>query len=397
MLPILECRRDVAGRFSAHAMLMLVLLWSALMAAQTTISTGSIQGVIMDASGAVVAGAKVTITDKSTGQVIAITSTSSGTYSSGALTPSDYDVRVEAKGFKTSDETVSAQVGVTASGNFKLQVGEAAAAVEVQAGELQVNTEQATVQGVAQGDRAYRAQRVLQEAGPPAAAVTQAAHRDGHLTVPSAVSMANCPAREGRDRAVTFRQLHGDRVTGVLPAGSHPVKTGHRGHWVSKRRHGRPLAGHVSACWISRCLSWDGEAYRSQQPQAGRLQPFGDDRCEQAKGRVPESRISVAATAHRGGVELDRGGDQPATAPKCHQYSRCRHDQPSTVPAASVSMTWSPRPGTRMSRVMLPSSISQNLSAHAALIEQALAGREHHRCAVPGQRRALLCGERGEE
>ena len=148
MIPILECRRDVATRFIAHALLMLVLLWSALIAAQTTISTGSIQGVITDASGAVVAGAKVTITDKSTGQVIAITSTSSGTYSSGALTPGDYDVRVEAKGFKTSDATVSAQVGVTTSGNFRLQVGEAGQVIEVQAGELQVNTEQATVQGV---------------------------------------------------------------------------------------------------------------------------------------------------------------------------------------------------------------------------------------------------------
>jgi len=148
MIPILECRRNVATRFIAHALLMLVLLWSALIAAQTTISTGSIQGVITDASGAVVAGAKVTITDKSTGQVIAITSTSSGTYSSGALTPGDYDVRVEAKGFKTSDATISAQVGVTTSGNFRLQVGEAGQVIEVQAGELQVNTEQATVQGV---------------------------------------------------------------------------------------------------------------------------------------------------------------------------------------------------------------------------------------------------------
>ena len=148
MTLISECRRNVATRFFVAAMLMIVLAWSSSVGAQTTISTGSIQGIITDASGAVVAGAKVTITDKATGQVIAITSTSSGTYSSGALTPGDYEVRVEAKGFKTSDETISAQVGVTTSGNFRLQVGEAGQMIEVQADTLQVNTEQATVQGV---------------------------------------------------------------------------------------------------------------------------------------------------------------------------------------------------------------------------------------------------------
>ncbi len=113
------------------------------------------------------------------------------------------------------------------------------------------------------GDRADRAQRVLQAAGPPAAAVTQAAHRDRHLADAKRGQHRELPRREGRDRAVTFRQLHGDRVTGVLPAGSHPVKAGHRGRWVSKRRHGRLPAGHVSACRISRCLTWAGVAYRS--------------------------------------------------------------------------------------------------------------------------------------
>jgi hypothetical protein len=76
MTLISECRRNVVVRPRVHAMLMLVLLCASLAGAQTTISTGSIQGVITDSSGAVVAGAKVTITDKSTGQVIAITSTS---------------------------------------------------------------------------------------------------------------------------------------------------------------------------------------------------------------------------------------------------------------------------------------------------------------------------------
>jgi hypothetical protein len=116
--------------------------------AQTTISTGSVQGTVTDQSGALVAGAKVTISNKSTGRVINVSTTSAGAYASGALTPGDYVVRVEAKGFKTSEAAFTVQVGVTSSGNIKLQVGEATQVVEVQASEVQVNTEQATVQGV---------------------------------------------------------------------------------------------------------------------------------------------------------------------------------------------------------------------------------------------------------
>ena len=67
--------------------------------AQSTVATGSIQGSVTDPNGAVVPGATITITNKATGQASKTTSTASGTYSSGALTPGDYEVRIEAKGF----------------------------------------------------------------------------------------------------------------------------------------------------------------------------------------------------------------------------------------------------------------------------------------------------------
>lgn len=140
--------RDLCSPKSLVVVLAILVVCSFSLHAQTTISTGSIQGTVTDQSAAVVPSAKVSITNKATGRIITVSSTTAGTYTSGALTPGNYTVRVEAQGFKTSELTVTVQVGVTASGNIKLQVGQANQVIEVQASELEVNTEQATVQGV---------------------------------------------------------------------------------------------------------------------------------------------------------------------------------------------------------------------------------------------------------
>jgi Carboxypeptidase regulatory-like domain len=115
--------------------------------AQITVSTGSIVGTVTDASGAVVSGAKVTISG-STGQTVKTTSGAQGGYSTGNLVPGAYTVRVEAKGFKTAQLPVDVQVNNTANGSVKLEIGQESTIVDVQASDVQVNTEQATVQGV---------------------------------------------------------------------------------------------------------------------------------------------------------------------------------------------------------------------------------------------------------
>ena len=137
--------RCCAARLVLFAVLM--LMSSRLLLAQS-VGTGSIQGTVTDQSGAVFGGAKVTITNKATRSAIQLTSSSAGTYSSGPLQPGDYTVRVEAKGFKTAEIPIVAQVGVVSSANVKLQVGQESQVVEVQGTEVGVNTEQATVQGV---------------------------------------------------------------------------------------------------------------------------------------------------------------------------------------------------------------------------------------------------------
>src|SRR5258708_33439736 len=116
--------RCTALRRLAMVIGLCIFFSAAYVLAQTTISTGSIVGTVTDPSGAVVGGAKVLISNKGTNQVITTTTTSSGSFASGALTPGDYTVRVEAGGFTTAQETVVVQVNTTASANIKLAVGQ---------------------------------------------------------------------------------------------------------------------------------------------------------------------------------------------------------------------------------------------------------------------------------
>src|SRR5260221_343089 len=125
-----------------------VLLAPIALVAQTTNSTGSIQGTVTDPTGAIVSGAKITVTSKDKGQVIHATTTSAGTYTSGSLVPGEYTLRVESEGFKTMELSLVVQVGVTSAGNIQLHLGQAAQVIEVHDSDVRVNTEQAIIQGV---------------------------------------------------------------------------------------------------------------------------------------------------------------------------------------------------------------------------------------------------------
>jgi hypothetical protein len=115
---------------------------------QAGLSTGSVQGAILDPNGSSVPGAKVSITSKATGQTANSEVTSTGEYNSGSLTPGVYVVRVEASGFKVVEKTITVQVGVVSAGTITLEVGSGATTVTVEASAVQLDTEQSTVQGV---------------------------------------------------------------------------------------------------------------------------------------------------------------------------------------------------------------------------------------------------------
>src|SRR5262249_41628441 len=85
---------------------------------------------------------------KSTGQLISTQTNASGVYNSGALVSGDYTVRAEAKGFQTVEHRLVVQVNTTTNGNLQLPVGSSSQVVEVGGPAVQVNTDQATVQGI---------------------------------------------------------------------------------------------------------------------------------------------------------------------------------------------------------------------------------------------------------
>jgi len=129
------------------ALLAVPAMLSSAALAQTTVATGSILGTVTNDSGAVVRDAQVTITGP-TGQTIIATTDEQGIYSSGLLVPGVYTVRVAAKGFKTAKLPLDVKVDTAANGSVKLQVGPQSVVVIEPAIEVQVNTEQATIQGV---------------------------------------------------------------------------------------------------------------------------------------------------------------------------------------------------------------------------------------------------------
>lgn len=117
----------------------LLLLASAVMAQS---ALGRLSGVVRDQNGAVVAGAKVEVTNEGTKQlVVNVTSNDEGIFFVPQLSPGSYLVKIEVAGFKTASYTqVKIEPGQEYSLAAALEVGAANETVEVAAGTDLVNT-----------------------------------------------------------------------------------------------------------------------------------------------------------------------------------------------------------------------------------------------------------------
>ncbi len=131
-----------------------VVLWLAACLVLCGQSTQSIQGLVTDNSGAVVPGAKITITNTATGVSRTVETNNTGNYSIPLVEVGDYEIRCEMQGFKTETvRGVRVETAAQVRQDFTLQVGNVTETVEVSAAAVLLTTENATVGGVIENKR----------------------------------------------------------------------------------------------------------------------------------------------------------------------------------------------------------------------------------------------------
>jgi len=129
-----------------HALFLILIsafLGSLSLMAQT--NTTALSGTVIDASGAAVVDATVTISNTATDAKAAKQTSSNGEYSFEQVQPGTYEVQVIANGFAEQKEKVQLLVSTPARVNFKLAIGTTEQTVTVETNLAEVNTTDATL------------------------------------------------------------------------------------------------------------------------------------------------------------------------------------------------------------------------------------------------------------
>src|SRR5262245_52879134 len=114
-------------------------------------NTATIVGTVTDPSGAVVAGARVTVTNVNTGVARTAATAVTGEFEAPLLAPGFYSVETQATGFKRVERSgIRLDAGQKAKLDFRMEVGEVAERVEVSTAAPLLNS-QNTERGVAIG------------------------------------------------------------------------------------------------------------------------------------------------------------------------------------------------------------------------------------------------------
>ena len=115
----------------ARSVVLLLVLATAVFAQ----GTGEITGTVTDATGGIVPGASVTVTNTATGAARHGVSNDAGVYSVPALSPGSYTVVVELQGFRTQTRRdMVLQVQQVARADFTLEAGAVSESIEVTGG-----------------------------------------------------------------------------------------------------------------------------------------------------------------------------------------------------------------------------------------------------------------------
>src|ERR1700681_2744376 len=122
----------------------ILLLSSSLVLAQ--VDTGSILGTVTDASGAVIGGATVTLTNEGTSASLSTTVGSDGGYKFTPVRIGSYRVTATSQGFQTTEQrNIAVNVGASVLLNFVLKPGQVTETVEVTTSTPVLETQEASV------------------------------------------------------------------------------------------------------------------------------------------------------------------------------------------------------------------------------------------------------------
>jgi hypothetical protein len=139
----MECHRRAARAWFVLAISGAAGLWGQQQATLT--------GTLTDASGALVPGAAVVLTNEQTGESYRTVSNQAGNYTIPFIKPGDYLLQVEAAGFKAYRQTgLRLETAAHARQNAKLEVGQITESVTVEAEVPQLKTENSSVAMVVQ-------------------------------------------------------------------------------------------------------------------------------------------------------------------------------------------------------------------------------------------------------
>jgi hypothetical protein len=138
---LLFIRRNMHIRYQRLVVFLVMMFATAAVFGQAT-STGNIIGTVTDATGAAVAGATITATNKGTNSQRTVTSNHAGEYRFDLLPVGGYTLKVEAQGFSSGQAAnLELVVGSTLNANFPLVAGQVSTSIEVSTGNQLVNTE----------------------------------------------------------------------------------------------------------------------------------------------------------------------------------------------------------------------------------------------------------------
>src|SRR6266704_1566786 len=113
---------------------------------QAQLNKATLTGVVIDPSGAAIAGARITATQLATNATFSTTTTATGNYAIPALDIGSYRIETEAGGFKRSiRDAVTLESGATVRLDVTMEIGAVSEAVEVTARASALETESTRV------------------------------------------------------------------------------------------------------------------------------------------------------------------------------------------------------------------------------------------------------------